>query len=148
MKPESLTQLRYHFTSSKPAHPQQPMEFYVKLVSSKPKLGRQPLNTEKVMFRTDDNGNIEGSSEGESFSVEVRTEFAGAAPTGASGVPSVTFNIGMFSVVASDTVKVLETLFHGIPYPAFKLGATIVLLLVLSFFIPQFLPIVPKLHKE
>jgi hypothetical protein len=67
------------------------MEFYMKLVGTNPPVGRNLLNTEKVMFITDEHGNIEGK-EGP-YSVEVHTEFTGASPT-EDIKPQVRFHIG------------------------------------------------------
>lgn len=75
------------------------MDFYMKLITKTPKIGRQPLNTEKVMFKTDARGRIEAIGDDVAY-VEIRAEFNGVAPIQSSTPHSVTYNIGETSLTS------------------------------------------------
>eukprot|EP01126_Amoeba_proteus_P019223 TRINITY_DN1986_c0_g1_i1.p1 TRINITY_DN1986_c0_g1~~TRINITY_DN1986_c0_g1_i1.p1 ORF type:complete len:170 (+),score=20.60 TRINITY_DN1986_c0_g1_i1:182-691(+) len=105
---------------------EQPMAFYLQLVGENVRSGRHLLNTEKVTFQTDYNGRIKNVPPSQSFYVEVRAQFEGVTLQPITELPDVSYDI------------VLETLFHGLPFPIFKIGGLLVVFFLLSFLIPQF----------
>eukprot|EP01122_Echinamoeba_exundans_P000777 TRINITY_DN10711_c0_g1_i1.p1 TRINITY_DN10711_c0_g1~~TRINITY_DN10711_c0_g1_i1.p1 ORF type:complete len:204 (-),score=20.03 TRINITY_DN10711_c0_g1_i1:31-642(-) len=109
----------YEVRISYPAY--YPTQFDIEIIpSGRASTGRDTLNVEKNMFRTDANGHIMGiplANSADSYLVKVSAVYDGYSNRKGYDDREVEFNI------------VLETLFYGAPYGVLKLGALMIALI-------------------